>query len=173
MGVCSDNKVRISHDQGQTQTRALLTKVQTEPKERDLCNILCTPLFQIDSNAVPSLEDLDRYKWHLALLTAKKEKRHKEFLAAKQQILLLMEELGHDPESSFELDVVYESEEPFCLLADNITALQTLLQQVRGHMEPALRGCCCIPEEDYMETLLELHDTEVQMKNYYETQRSV
>lgn len=57
-----------------------------------------------------------------------------------------MEELGHDPESSFELDVVYESEEPFCLLADNITALQTLLQQVRGHMEPALRGCCCIPE---------------------------
>lgn len=72
MGVCSDNKVQISHDQGQTQTRALLTKVQTEPKERDLCNILCTPLFQIDSNAVPSLEDLDRYKWHLALLTAKK-----------------------------------------------------------------------------------------------------
>ncbi|NWX02596.1 PRC1 regulator, partial [Caloenas nicobarica] len=112
-----------------------------QEEDRDLCAILCTPLLQMDSNTVPSLEDLDRYRQHLASLRAEKEKRHKEFVAAKQQIILLMEELGHDPETTFELDVVYKSEEPFCLSADNITALQTLLQQLQA--QRALNEAVC------------------------------
>ncbi|NXW95574.1 PRC1 regulator, partial [Alopecoenas beccarii] len=112
-----------------------------QEEDRDLCDILCTPMFQIDSNSVPSLEDLDRYRRHLASLTAEKEKRHKEFVSAKRQIILLMEELDHDPDTSFELDVVYECEETFCLSADNITALQTLLQQLQARR--ALNEAVC------------------------------
>ncbi|KAK2538121.1 hypothetical protein Q9966_005882 [Columba livia] len=112
-----------------------------QEEDRDLCDILCTPVFQIDSNAVPSQEDLDRYRRHLASLVAEKENRHKEFVSAKRQIILLMEELDHDPETSFELDVVYESEETFCLSADNIAALQTLLQQLQARR--ALNEAVC------------------------------
>lgn len=46
-----------------------------QEQDRDLCDILCTTPFCIDSNAVPSLEDLDRYRRHLASLTAKKVSR--------------------------------------------------------------------------------------------------
>lgn len=43
-----------------------------QEQDRDLCDILCTTPFCIDGNAVPSLEDLDRYRRHLASLTAEK-----------------------------------------------------------------------------------------------------
>lgn len=46
-----------------------------QERDRDLCDILCTTPFCIDSNAVPSLEDLDRYRRHLASLTAEKVRR--------------------------------------------------------------------------------------------------
>lgn len=43
-----------------------------QEQDRDLCDILCTSPFGIDSNAVPSLEELDRYRRHLASLSAEK-----------------------------------------------------------------------------------------------------
>lgn len=43
-----------------------------QEQDRDLCDILCTAPFCIDSNAVPSLEDLDRYRRHLASLTTER-----------------------------------------------------------------------------------------------------
>ncbi|KAM6342376.1 protein regulator of cytokinesis 1-like [Podargus strigoides] len=104
-----------------------------QEQDRDLCDILCTAPLCLDSNAVPSLEDLDRYRCHLASLSAEKEQRREEFVSRKRQIILLMEELDHTPETSFERDVVCEDEECFCLSTDNIAALQTLLQQVRRH----------------------------------------
>ncbi|KAM6125418.1 protein regulator of cytokinesis 1 [Phoenicopterus ruber ruber] len=103
-----------------------------QEQDRDLCDILCTTPFCIDSNAVPSLEDLDRYRRHLASLTAEKEQRREEFVSNKRQIILLMEELDHTPDTSFERDVVCEDEEAFCLSMDNIAALQHLLQQLEA-----------------------------------------
>ncbi|KFZ65269.1 Protein regulator of cytokinesis 1, partial [Podiceps cristatus] len=103
-----------------------------QEQDRDLCDILCTTPFCIDSNAVPSLDDLDRYRRHLASLTAEKEQRREEFVSSKQQIILLMEELDHTPDTSFERDVVCEDEEAFCLSTDNIAALQNLLQQLEA-----------------------------------------
>ncbi|XP_009319773.1 PREDICTED: protein regulator of cytokinesis 1-like [Pygoscelis adeliae] len=103
-----------------------------QEQDRDLCDILCTTPFCIDSNAVPSLEDLDRYRRHLASLTAEKEQRREEFVSNKRQIILLMEELDHTPDTSFERDVVCEDEEAFCLSTDNIAALQNLLQQLEA-----------------------------------------
>lgn len=43
-----------------------------QERDRDLCDILCAAPFRIDSNAVPSLEDLDRYRRHLASLSTEK-----------------------------------------------------------------------------------------------------
>lgn len=60
------------------------------------------------------------------------EQRREEFVSSKRQIILLMEELDHTPDTSFERDVVCEDEESFCLSTDNIAALQSLLQEVRG-----------------------------------------
>lgn len=65
------------------------------------------------------------------------EQRREEFVTSKRQITVLMEELEHTPDTSFERDVVCEDEEAFCLSKDNIMALQNLLQQVCG----ALRQC--------------------------------
>ncbi|NXV76413.1 PRC1 regulator, partial [Atlantisia rogersi] len=101
-------------------------------QDRDLCGILCETPFCIDSSAVPSLEDLDRYRRHLASLMAEKEQRRKEFVSSKRQIILLMEELDHTPDTSFEQDVVCEDEEAFCLSKGNIAALHSLLQQLEA-----------------------------------------
>ncbi|KAM6341371.1 protein regulator of cytokinesis 1-like [Podargus strigoides] len=103
-----------------------------QEQDGDLCDILCTAPLCLDSNAVPSLEDLDRYRRHLASLSAEKEQRREEFVSRKRQIILLMEELDHTPDTSFEQDVVCEDEECFCLSTDNIAALQTLLQQLEA-----------------------------------------
>lgn len=43
-----------------------------QEQDRDLCDILCVSPFGIDSNAVPSLEELDHYRRHLASLSAEK-----------------------------------------------------------------------------------------------------
>ncbi|NXN28575.1 PRC1 regulator, partial [Nycticryphes semicollaris] len=103
-----------------------------QEQDQDLCNILCTSRFHIDSDAVPSLNDLDLYRRHLAALSAEKEQRREQFVSIKQQILLLMEELGHSPENSFEQDVASGDEEAFCLSHHNIAALQSLQQQLEA-----------------------------------------
>ncbi|XP_053933166.1 protein regulator of cytokinesis 1 isoform X2 [Cuculus canorus] len=101
-------------------------------RDQDLCDLLCTTPFCIDGNAVPSLDDLDRYRQHLAFLNTEKEQRQEEFVSSKRQIILLMEELDHTPDTSFEREVVCEDEEAFCLSRDNITALQDLLKQLEA-----------------------------------------
>ncbi|KAF2981343.1 hypothetical protein EK904_003800 [Melospiza melodia maxima] len=88
-----------------------------QEQDRALCDILCTALFSIDTGTVPSLDDLDRYRRHVASLNTLKEQRREEFVSNKRQIVLLMEELDHTPDTSFERDVVCEDEEAFCLYA--------------------------------------------------------
>lgn len=48
----------------------------------------------------------------------------------KKDIIACMGELEQEPESSFEMDVMCEDEEAFCLSDDNIAALKLLLSQV-------------------------------------------
>ncbi|NXM88725.1 PRC1 regulator, partial [Oenanthe oenanthe] len=112
-----------------------------QEQDQALCDILCTPLFSIDTNSVPSLEDLDRYRRHVASLNSLKEQRQEEFVSNKRQIILLMEELDHTPDTSFERDVVCEDEKVFCLSEDNIMALQKLLQQLEA--QRALNEAVC------------------------------
>ncbi|NXA05079.1 PRC1 regulator, partial [Sapayoa aenigma] len=160
-------RTRVEELQKQKQERKQELKALQE-QDRDLCDILCTALFSIDSGAVPSLEDLDRYRRHVASLNTLKvsresegvaegpvrgplvpdavphlqEQRREEFVSNKRQIILLMEELDHTPDTSFERDVVYENEEAFCLSKDNIVALQNLLQQLEARQ--ALNEAVCM-----------------------------
>lgn len=47
-----------------------------------------------------------------------------------------MDDLEQQPETSFEMDVMCEDEEAFCLSDDNIEAMKVLLGQVRGFFFP-------------------------------------
>ncbi|XP_048174050.1 protein regulator of cytokinesis 1 isoform X2 [Corvus hawaiiensis] len=133
-------RTRVEVLQKQKRDRKQELKALQE-QDRDLCDILCTTLFSIDTGSVPSLEDLDRYRRHVASLNTLKEQRREEFVSNKRQIILLMEELDHTPDTSFERDVVCEDEEAFCLSKDNIVALQNLLQQLEARR--ALNEAVC------------------------------
>ncbi|XP_004623526.1 protein regulator of cytokinesis 1 [Octodon degus] len=100
-----------------------------QEQDRELCEVLCMPQYDIDSTCVPSLDDLNQFRQHLATLREKKASRREEFLSLKRQIILCMEELDHTPDTSFERDVVCEDEDAFCLSLENITTLQKLLRQ--------------------------------------------
>ncbi|XP_072838272.2 protein regulator of cytokinesis 1 isoform X1 [Pogona vitticeps] len=101
-----------------------------QERDQDLCDLLCEAPYAIDSEAVPSLAQLDAFRRHLAARTAEKERRRMQFLDTKQQIVHCMEELERSPDTSFERDVVCEDEEAFCLSTENIAALKSLLQQL-------------------------------------------
>ncbi|XP_018620540.1 protein regulator of cytokinesis 1-like isoform X2 [Scleropages formosus] len=101
-----------------------------QEQDQELCDILCTSSYSIDYNVVPTLEELETFRKHIAGLTAEKERRHKEFVGIKKQIILCMEELEQLPDTSFERDVVCEDEDAFCLSKENIKALKLLLNQL-------------------------------------------
>ncbi|XP_035991800.1 protein regulator of cytokinesis 1b isoform X2 [Fundulus heteroclitus] len=99
-------------------------------QEQDLCDILCSLPYGLTPDSVPSLEQLENFRQHIAKQNVEKAKRYSEFTELKKQIILHMEELDHLPETSFEKDVVCEDEDSFCLSRDNITALKLLLCQL-------------------------------------------
>uniref|UniRef100_A0A3Q1F1T8 Protein regulator of cytokinesis 1a n=1 Tax=Acanthochromis polyacanthus TaxID=80966 RepID=A0A3Q1F1T8_9TELE len=100
-------------------------------KDRELCDIMCTTPFSIDHNSVPSLKQLEAYRAYLDELTKEKERRHEEFVGIKKEIVVYMDDLEQQPETSFETDVMCEDEEEFCLSDDNIAALKLLLSQLQ------------------------------------------
>ncbi|XP_061451694.1 protein regulator of cytokinesis 1 isoform X2 [Rhineura floridana] len=103
-----------------------------QEREQEMCDLLCITPCCVNSEAVPSLAELDHFRRHLAGLVAEKERRQREFLDTKRQIVLCMEDLEHIPDTSFERDVVCEDEDAFCLSKENIDALKDLLQQLEG-----------------------------------------
>ncbi|XP_038147226.1 protein regulator of cytokinesis 1-like [Cyprinodon tularosa] len=100
-------------------------------KDRELCDIMCTTPFTIDQNLVPSVQQLQAYSSFLDERTKEKERRHDEFTNTKKEIVACMNDLEQNPETSFEMDVMCEDEEAFCLSKDNITALKLLLSQLQ------------------------------------------
>lgn len=51
-------------------------------------------------------------------------------MSIRKQVLVCMEDLEQQPETSFETDVVSEDEEAFCLSIDNIADIKLLLSRV-------------------------------------------
>uniref|UniRef100_A0A3B1J875 Protein regulator of cytokinesis 1b n=1 Tax=Astyanax mexicanus TaxID=7994 RepID=A0A3B1J875_ASTMX len=128
-------------------------------QDQDLCDVLCCDSFCISDSSVPSLEQLERYREHLAALAAEKEERRSKFVELKKKIILCMEDLDQLPETSFEKDIVCEEEEAFCLSRENIDSLKILLHQVL---------------HDFSEELLSLHDAEIlRLKQHYEEHKDL
>ncbi|PWA30466.1 hypothetical protein CCH79_00015358, partial [Gambusia affinis] len=100
-------------------------------KDRELCDIMCTTPFSVDQHAVPSVKQLEAYRTYLDELTKEKEHRHDEFVRTKKEIIACMNDLEQNPETSFEMDVMCEDEEAFCLSNDNITAMKLRLSQLQ------------------------------------------
>ncbi|TDH09614.1 hypothetical protein EPR50_G00087850 [Perca flavescens] len=100
-------------------------------KDLELCDIMCTTPFCIDKDSVPSLKQLETYRAYLDDLTKEKERRHDHFVSVKKEIIVYMDDLERHPETSFEMDVMCEDEEEFCLSNDNIDALKLLLSQLQ------------------------------------------
>ncbi|XP_059370998.1 protein regulator of cytokinesis 1-like isoform X2 [Carassius carassius] len=110
-------------------------------QDQDLCDLLCFQPFSVSAGSVPSLEQLENFRQHISSLTAEKERRHKEFVALKKQIILCMDDLDQLPETSFEKDVVCEDEESFCLSKENIDSLKVLLHQLESRKAENKRVC--------------------------------
>ncbi|XP_069840326.1 protein regulator of cytokinesis 1 isoform X2 [Dendropsophus ebraccatus] len=153
-------------------------------RDQDLCDILCSPPYYIDSHRVPSLDELDQFRRHLATLSAEKEQREAEFVKTKKQIILCMEELDRLPDTSFERDVVCEEEEAFCLSKDNLAALHQLLFQLEEQIRQNKALCeelrakvkelwdrLQIPEEE--REALAVHMSESKGKNIQALQEEV
>ncbi|XP_060891543.1 protein regulator of cytokinesis 1-like isoform X1 [Labrus mixtus] len=100
-------------------------------KDRELCDIMCTTPFCIDQDSTPSLKQLESYNAYMDDLTKEKERRHDEFVSVKKEISTCMDDLERQPDTSFEMDVMCEDEEAFCLSNDNIAALKLLLSQLQ------------------------------------------
>uniref|UniRef100_A0A665V6F2 Protein regulator of cytokinesis 1-like n=1 Tax=Echeneis naucrates TaxID=173247 RepID=A0A665V6F2_ECHNA len=110
-------------------------------RDNELCNIMCTTAFCIDQDSIPSLKQLEEYHAYLDDLTKEKERRHDEFVSIKKEIIACMNDLEQNPETSFEVDVMCEDEEAFCLSNDNIAALKLLLSQLQDRK--AENECIC------------------------------
>ncbi|XP_061577659.1 protein regulator of cytokinesis 1-like isoform X2 [Cololabis saira] len=100
-------------------------------KDQELCSILCTTPFSIEQSAVPTLKQLEAYQAYINDLAKEKECRHDEFVTIKKEIKVCMDDLEQTPETSFEMDVMCEDEEAFCLSNDNIAALKLRLTQLQ------------------------------------------
>nr|XP_012319246.1 protein regulator of cytokinesis 1 isoform X2 [Aotus nancymaae] len=147
--LCSELRVEPFQEEGETTILQLEKDLRTQvelmrkqkkdrkqelkllqEQDQELCEILCMPHYDIDSASVPSLEELNQFRQHVATLRETKASRREEFVSIKRQIILCMEELDHTPDTSFERDVVCEDEDAFCLSLENIATLQKLLQQL-------------------------------------------
>ena len=99
-------------------------------KDCELCDILCATPFCIERDRVPSIEQLDGFRSHVADLVKETQRRQAEYSGLKEQIMAAMAALERLPETSFERDVVCEDEEAVSLSHNNIALLRLLLAQV-------------------------------------------
>ncbi|XP_068459835.1 protein regulator of cytokinesis 1-like isoform X2 [Clinocottus analis] len=113
-------------------------------KDRELCDIMCTTPFCIDQDSVPSLKQLETYHAYLEDLTKEKKRRHDEFVTIKKEIVECMDDLERHPETSFEMDVMCEDGEAFCLSNDNIASLKLLLGQLQDHKAEKKHLCSAL-----------------------------
>ncbi|XP_078540232.1 protein regulator of cytokinesis 1-like isoform X2 [Lissotriton helveticus] len=108
----------------QTELRTLIER------NEQLCDSLRTPRYVIDSLAVPSLDELDRFRRHVVSLSEEEDRRRVQFVNTQKQIISCMEELDLSSDARSDLQVLWEEEASFCLSTENMHSLQMLLQQL-------------------------------------------
>uniref|UniRef100_A0A3Q3QYB8 Protein regulator of cytokinesis 1a n=1 Tax=Monopterus albus TaxID=43700 RepID=A0A3Q3QYB8_MONAL len=111
-----------------------------------LCSELHLPPFEDDGGyTIQRMEELK----DLIVKDCKlqKEHLHDEFVSIKKDIVVCMDDLEQQQETSFEMDVMYGDEEAFCLSNDNISALKLLLSQLQEY-KAENEVLCSIPQEE-------------------------
>lgn len=99
-------------------------------QDEELCVTLCATPYYIPTGSVPSRSQLQELQEHVEKLNKEKEGRVKVFSGLREDIRCLMDEMGHEPESSLERESICPDTDIFLLTHDNIKALKLLLSQL-------------------------------------------
>ncbi|KAL7854175.1 hypothetical protein AOLI_G00210190 [Acnodon oligacanthus] len=100
-------------------------------QDEELCVTLCATPYYIPSGSMPSRTQLQELKEHIEKLSEEKESRVKVFSGLREDIRNLMDEMGHEPETSLEKESVCSDTDIFLLTHENIKALKLLLSQLQ------------------------------------------
>ncbi|KAK2827392.1 hypothetical protein Q7C36_018318 [Tachysurus vachellii] len=104
-------------------------------QDEELCVTLCSTPYYIPTGSMPSQTQLQELREHIKKLSKEKESRVKVFSGLREDIRSLMEEMGHEPETSLERDSVCSDTDIFLLTHENIKALKLLLSQLEMKKE--------------------------------------
>ncbi|XP_076836411.1 protein regulator of cytokinesis 1 isoform X2 [Brachyhypopomus gauderio] len=99
-------------------------------EDEELCVTLCATPYYIPSGSVPTRTQLQELHQHINKLREEKESRVKVFSGLREDIRSLMDQMGHEPETSLERESVCPDTDIFLLTHENIQALKLLLSQL-------------------------------------------
>ncbi|XP_020313619.1 protein regulator of cytokinesis 1 isoform X1 [Oncorhynchus kisutch] len=106
-----------------------------QQQDKELCVELCVTPYYIPTGSMPSRTQLQELREHIQTLSEEKKSRAKVFSGLREDIRKLMEEMGHEPETSLEKESVGHDEDIFLLTHENIKALKLLLSQMEVKKE--------------------------------------
>uniref|UniRef100_A0AAY5KUP0 Protein regulator of cytokinesis 1b n=1 Tax=Esox lucius TaxID=8010 RepID=A0AAY5KUP0_ESOLU len=106
-----------------------------QQQEKELCVELCVTPYYIPTGSMPSSTQLQELREHIQTLSEEKKSRAMVFSGLREDIRKLMNEMGHEPETSLEKESVCHDEEIFLLTHENIKALMQLLSQMKVKKE--------------------------------------
>ncbi|KAJ7987081.1 hypothetical protein DPEC_G00335050 [Dallia pectoralis] len=106
-----------------------------QQQEKELCVELCVTPYYIPTGSMPSSTQLKELQEHIDTLRDEKRSRAKVFSGLREDIRKLMDEMGHEPETSLEKESVCRDEEIFLLTHENIKALTLLLSKMKEKKE--------------------------------------
>ncbi|XP_030625973.1 protein regulator of cytokinesis 1 [Chanos chanos] len=108
---------------------------ELKQQDEELCVELCVTPYYIPTGSLPSRTQLQELQEHIKKLSEEKESRVKVFSGLREDIRNLMEEMGHEPETSLERESVCPDADIFLLTHENIKALKLLLSQLEVKKE--------------------------------------
>ncbi|XP_041109763.1 protein regulator of cytokinesis 1-like isoform X2 [Polyodon spathula] len=106
-----------------------------QEKEKSLCIDLCATPYYIPTGSIPSHQQLQDLKEHIKCLSLERESRVEVFSGLRQEISRLMNEIGHNPETTLEKDAVCDDADTFLLTSENIKALKLIVCQLEVKKE--------------------------------------
>ncbi|XP_041091140.1 protein regulator of cytokinesis 1-like isoform X2 [Polyodon spathula] len=106
-----------------------------QEEEKSLCIDLCATPYYIPTGSIPSHQQLQDVKEHIKCLSLERESRVEVFSGLRQEISRLMNEIGHNPETTLEKDAVCDDADTFLLTSENIKALKLIVCQLEVKKE--------------------------------------
>uniref|UniRef100_A0A3Q3QY06 Protein regulator of cytokinesis 1a n=1 Tax=Monopterus albus TaxID=43700 RepID=A0A3Q3QY06_MONAL len=124
----------LSRQQQNSQKIRPVSTISLSQNTGKLCSELHLPPFEDDGGyTIQRMEELKDLITYCTII--------------KKDIVVCMDDLEQQQETSFEMDVMYGDEEAFCLSNDNISALKLLLSQLQEY-KAENEVLCSIPQEE-------------------------